>query len=99
MYKKNGCTQTLIRHSQISTSELVTWAEQSGRLDQMFEHMLTLSLPVALPVSLNVSPTPGMAYIQWLKKKNKDIFNHIKRKAAVETVMLLHTVIFNVKSM
>ena len=99
MYKKNGCTQTLIRHSQISTSELVTWAEQSGRLDQMFVHMLTLSLPVALPVSLNVSPTPGMAYVQWLKKKNKDIFNHIKRKAAVETVMLLHTVIFNVKSM
>jgi len=21
-----------------------------------------------------------MAYVQWLKKKNKDIFNHIKRK-------------------
>ncbi|MFH5070392.1 EAL domain-containing protein [Enterobacter cloacae complex sp. 2024EL-00215] len=53
--------EALIRHPQISTNELVTWAEQSGRLDQMFERMLMLTLPVirelALPASLNISPT------------------------------------------
>lgn len=53
--------EALIRHPDISTIELVSWAEQSGRLDEMLERMLTLTLPVirelSLPVSLNVSPT------------------------------------------
>lgn len=53
--------EALIRHPDINTAELVYWAEQSGRLDEMLDRMLTLTLPVirelSLPVSLNVSPT------------------------------------------